>query len=270
MTQQVQQRNAQMVDLLRPDFQHRKEPNFAWRAACSMYLALPGLRGFWPMSSVGYTVANRGVDESGQGNHLTDNNTVEFGYDSLVPYCHFTLANNEYLSRADGGAANWADILGTETYIEAAYRGMTIGGWFYFDTIPAATVMLMAKLAGGQQSYRLRKDVAHTMTFSIRSGGAWVNIVSTSVVAAGQWYYIVGRFVPGASVDLFINEVQFQTVTAAAVGTDSNAIFTIGARGNPDQYFDGRASMCFLCAAQLSNAIILSSFDQTKAMYGVS
>ncbi|GAG12488.1 unnamed protein product, partial [marine sediment metagenome] len=46
----------------------------------SSYLALPGLRGFWPMSSVGVIagIFGEAIDLQGLGNHLTRNGDPEF------------------------------------------------------------------------------------------------------------------------------------------------------------------------------------------------
>jgi len=80
----TQDRNSAQVALLSADFQNRYEPNFALANAVSTYMALPGLRGFWPMSGMAYTEP-RCRDPSGNGNHLITNNTPQFGYDNLRP-----------------------------------------------------------------------------------------------------------------------------------------------------------------------------------------
>jgi len=101
----------QPTDVLDPTFQKRNEPNFSQESVSSMLLALPALRGCWPMSSVRYASTSRATDISGQDNHLTSVNTVDFGYDNFIPYAEFD-GTNQYLYRSDGGAANWADNAG--------------------------------------------------------------------------------------------------------------------------------------------------------------
>jgi hypothetical protein len=275
-TGQMQVRNAEMVRLLSSDLQLRYEPNFAWKSTCSAYLALPVLRAFWPMSSVDYTTADRANDLSGQGYHLTDNNTVEFGYDSLVPYVDFFATNSEYLSRADGGAANWADITGTETYVESAYRGLTFGGWFYFDGAAGASrEYVIAKSAGApQRGYYIRRDTAGgggDLELAVSVDGTAETFVLTNVTAAvTTWMFLVGRFDPSVELALFVDSTKYTNVAAIPASlVDNTTSFTIGASGVPSLYMDGRASMCFLCAAFLSDAIILSLFHQTRAMFGV-
>jgi len=241
------------------------------QSVVNRYLALPALRAFWPMSSVDYTVANRARDIAGGAYHLTDNNTPLFNYDGLAPYVEFD-GTNQYLSRPDGGVANWADITGTETYINAAVRGLTLGGWFYFDNAtPATTEDCMDKRAAAiaNSSYSLGRLATAQIFFNISTGAGFVTAPGASV-GQNTWAFLVGRFIPSTSVDVFVNDDEVNTVVGVpAALVDSTAPFTIGARGTPAQYLDGRASMCFLCAAALSDAIILSLFEQTRAMYGV-
>ena len=151
----VQQRNPEMVNLLRADFQGRYEPNFAWVNAISAGLALPALRAFWPMSSADYAAASRARDIAGSGYHLTPTNTIQFVHANLYFYASFG-GTNEYLSRADGGAANWADITGTEGYIPSGQRGLTLGGWFWFDDTPppAAQEILIGKRSNAAGNWR--------------------------------------------------------------------------------------------------------------------
>lgn len=274
-TGQMQQRNAQNVRLLSGDFQLRYEPNFAWKSACSAFLALPALRAFWPMSSVDYTAADRAKDVSGNGYHLTDNNTPQFGHDSLAPFCDFDGANQN-LTRADGGAATWADITGTETYVQSTVRGLTLGGWFYFSSAAPAnqTYLICKRGLAGQRGYFIRRDTlagGSDLQFGVSvDGTAEAFAITGTAVPTQTWLFIVGRFVPSTSLTLFENDVLTTNLVAIPASIfDNTALFAIASSSLSTLYLDGRASMCFLCAAQLSDAIILSLFHQTRAMYGV-
>ena len=62
--------------------------------------------------------------------------------------------------------------------------------------------------------------------------------------------------------------------TTQAVGVpasihDSTADLVIGAQHGGTNLMDGYASMCFICAAALSDSIVGALFQQTRAMYGV-
>lgn len=264
----LQQRNDEQMDLLRSEFQARYEPNFAWKSACSAVQALPGLRAFYPMSAVGTAGQARDLGGSGATYDLTNNNVADFGYDQLVPYCDYD-GTDQYHSFVDN--ANF-DILGNEAYIEAVYRGLTIGGWFKFrDDPPAADEYLIAKwTATPNRAYRLHRRVATTVRFTVDD--TVVFVTSTVTTTSGVWYFLWGRYNPGAGeMSVGVNEA-IVTLAAGVPGapiTNSNADFTIAASGVPGNYMDGRASLCFVCVEQLSDAILNAIFQQTRAMYGV-
>lgn len=271
----VQWNNSDQVDLLRPYFVDRNEPNYAWQHAVSAVLALPALRAFWPMSSVDFAAASRARDIAGSGYHLADNNTVLFSsgeFDALpnlVPFAEFDGVN-QYLSRADGGAANWADIIGTEAYVAVAQRGLTIGGWFKFDQLARLEYLIAKLFVPAQFSYRILKDAANNIVFGTSvGGGGLVSATSTNAVNITDWWFIVGRFRPSAFVDIFVNSIETSAVTADATIFDSTAPVTIGAQGTPNLWMDGRASLCWLCAAALSNSIISALYHSTRKLYNV-
>lgn len=269
MTIVTQDYNDELVTLLSTHFFDRNEPNVAWRHAVSSVMALPALRAFWPMSSVDFAVASRARDVAGGGYHLSDNNTPLFGYDQLAPYVEFDGVN-QYLSRADGGAANWADITGIEAYIVAAQRGLTLGGWFYFDNAIGAAEGLMSKwgAANPVRAYRLVRVAGGNISMGIVSVAPAIRTISsTDTPGAGVWIYAVGRFVPGASVDVYVNDAKDTNAIAEVAIQDVTNPFEI-ANINA-QYLDGRASMCWLCAAALSDSIITALYHQQRKMYNV-
>lgn len=264
----------QETGLTRRAVDNLDRPEKTLNDAIAYLLALPALRACWPMSSVDYAVASRARDVSGQGYHLTDNNTPLFNYDELAPYAEFDGVN-QYLSRVDGGAANWADILGTETYIAAAARGLTLGGWFYIDQTTGADQGFITKVAGGAintRSYALRY-VNATQCANIAvidAANALFQIDSGSTMSFAAWHYVVGRFDPSTELAIFLdNEKTTNVVAIPAAIIDSTAAVAIGANAIPSVYLDGRASLCFLCAAMLSDEIIMTLFEQTRALFGV-
>lgn len=267
----AQQQNADLVELLSVYFVENDNPSYALGQAVSSILALPALRAFWPMSSVDFAAASRARDIAGSGYHLSDNNTVLFGYDQLAPYAEFDGVN-QYLDRADGGAANWADIIGTEAYVVAAQRGLTLGGWFYFDGAAAGTTYLMAKHGGvGQRSYYIRRIASGVVQFIISvDGTAETTVSSGAAINVASWVFFVARFDPGAELALFTNnDKQTQLVAVPASISDSTATFQIGARAGAANPMDGRASLCWLCAAALSDSQASALYHNTRKLYNV-
>lgn len=272
----IQERNQELVDLLSADLQPRNEPNFAFKSCVSLFQAIPGLRGLWTMSSVKETAADRATDLSGQGNHLTENvsaGRISFGREalSLLPVADFNSANSQYLNRADAGATDWADITGTEAYVFAAQRGLTLGGWFRTDTLGAAQMGLISKWAGaGNRSYELQLTAGDVFGFQVSDDGTNSDLAtSTAVLTAGNWYFAVGRFDPAALVEIYVNGAWDTQATARAAAFDSGQSFTIGARSSGAIFFDGRASLCFLSAALVSDAIITTLFEYSRRMVNI-
>jgi hypothetical protein len=271
----AQKFTQQDIDQLSAWLQRRYEAQFAFRSSLSMFANSGIVRGAWPMSQVAYTNP-QALDATSNGLHLTNNNGAQFGYDGLVPYVEFN-GSTQYLSHVDGGVLRAFDIIGNESYVKSAQRGLTLGGWFWIDQSTGANQNLMAKTTGvgAARSYFISYVNATALpNFTIASGAVSTQVDGTAgttgTVSFNTWFFWCGRFIPSTSLTIFLNG-KSNTNAAAIPATinDSTAPFTIGANGIPGVYHDGRASMYFLCAGQLSDAFIGTLFEQTKAMYGV-
>lgn len=258
----VQQRNAEMVSLLSPDFQARAEPNFAWEHAVSAFLAIPGLRGFWPMSSV--DEGGNCFDLSGQGRTLSYNGNPAYGISGLSPV--LTLDGvGDYLNRADEAGL---DILGTETIYAAAYRGLTVGGWFYPTAAADSGLISKWVAAGNQESYVLRKTAGNTCYFGITTDGSTVVAVNTTAITLNAWQFIVGRFDPSAELATFVNGVKATNVAGIPASIfNSNSALEIG-RHNAANNYTGSLAWCFLSGMAVSDAVIGQAYEQTRALFG--
>lgn len=265
----LQKRNAEMVELLRPDFQARYEPNFALVNACALHQAIPGLRGFWPLSSVDNTGA--AYDLSGQTRTLTYNGNPAYGISGLAPYCDFD-GTGDYLSRADEAGL---DILGTETIFPTALRGLTFGGWFQIDTLAGGTDGLIGKWndnAVNQRSYLLDfNTTTNVIRFQLSTDGTAIVSVSSAAVAAATWLHCIARFDPSTELALWVNGVKTTNLVAIPASVfNSTAQLNIGAYSNgASGLLEGWASMCFLSSAFLPDVWAGVLFEQTRALYGV-
>lgn len=265
-TSAVQRRPDDLLAVLTADVQLRYEPNFAVKSAVSAMLALPGLRACWPLSCVDYQAADQAKDVAGGGYHLTNNNAVVFDYANLIPYAEFTRASSMHLSRADGGAGNWADILGTEAFIGTP--GLAMGGWFYRNDVSVGTEGLMSKRPAINSGYAFYGLNTGAVQAAIGSGAAQTTATSTTLAGDNEWHFYAMRFIPSTSVSVWIDDNQIDQATAIAAINDNTDAFEIGevVGGN---YLDGRASLCWLCASALSDAIIGCLFQQQRAMFNV-
>jgi hypothetical protein len=230
----------------------------------SPYLGLPGLVGFWPMSSVQRSTGNV-YDLSGQGRTLTYNGNPTFNiYNNIIPYIDLD-GTGDYLGRAD---ETDLDILGTESW--AAVPGLTMGGWFYY-TQDATYEALITKSGGaGQRGYYIRKDIDNTVTMYMSSDGTTIYNSGGSSTTLSDWNFVVGRFVPSTSIDIWNNNTKTSNTTSIPASQfNSSAPFQISGYNGTTQLLTGRASLCFLCANALPDALISSLFAQTRGLFGV-
>jgi hypothetical protein len=269
----LQIRNDELADILRPDFFARYEPNASWVHGASAYLAHPVVRAFWPMSAVAYTNP-QGLDITANGNHLTNNNSCDFGYDSLVPYVAFDGVNQN-LTRADGGAGNWADILGTEAYVLSGQQGLTAYVWCYFDDAVGSNEGILAKGDGTvNTSYLILRTAGGPISFRVGTGAALPAVTSTVSPGATTWTFIAARYVPSTTLDLWVsaNNTLYQSTQPDGVPAallDSSFTFALGSYSTNILYMTGRESFVDLCASAHSDSEIEATFEQTRAMFNV-
>lgn len=255
------------------DFQRRYEPNFAWANAIAGLSLIPGLRGLWPFGV--HASGGNAIDHSGLGKTLTYNGNPTYGFAGLISYMEFD-GTGDYLSRTD--EADF-DIIGNESYILAADRGLTVGGWFVCDSTNAE-LDLIAKwdATGNQRAYLLYANINANMGFNVSTDGTNIVYISSSnnTRATASWNFCAGRFTPSTEVAVFLNSLGADELTkwtnavsVPATIFNSSAAFTIGARATPSAYHDGKAALCWVSAMALSDTYIRNIFHQTRALFGV-
>ena len=264
----TQKRNSERVDLLRPDFQARYEPNFAYGNVAGIHQALAGLRGYWPLTSLDSTPQY--YDLSGQGRVLTSSGNVYVTRLYLAGYAYFTGA--QYLYRADEGGL---DILGTETYVSPAGRGLALGAWVNFTNAASALEIVMSKYnaTGNQRSYRLGRSAAGNLSGLVSvDGTAVTTVTSTETIAANTWTHVALQFIPSTSLSVFVNGNETQNAVAipASIFNSTSDLFFGALQGAAtSNYITGSMRDCFLCVSSLSDTIIKNIYQQTRAMFGV-
>ena len=243
----------------------------AFRHVVSAFRGLLGIRGLWTMAD--FDVNGNAEDLTNYDLLLTRNShsLVTYNlYNSLVPYVDLDGAG-DYLSRADEAAL---DILGTEAHLDADWRGLTVGGWSWFDNLTRTEGLLSKWNDSGvnQRSYLLLKDTAtDRLRFLVSTDGtAVVNVTSSVVPTASKWHFTVGRFDPSAELAVYVNGVWTVNTTGIPASIfASTADFHIGRYDGTPDYLDGRQSISFLCAAYLSDDAVGALFQQSRALYGV-
>lgn len=243
-------------------YQRRYDNAFAWSRVCSMFQMLPGLRGFWPMSSRDNAGAT--YDLSGQGRTLTLGGSTVYSWSGLIPRAAFVAGTSDYLYRNDEAGL---DIIGNEAF--EGHPGLTIGGWFYPSVVADSGLMSKWYNTGNQEAYLLRKTATNTIYFAVTTDGSTIVPINTSPVTVNAWNFIVGRFTPSTELATFSNGAK-QAVVAGIPATifNSNEAFAIG-RYNRANYYTGSASFCFLCGAALSDTWINTLYHLSRPLFGI-
>lgn len=250
------QRQINELQALLDELKTRERDN-GWGSVFGRHLALPNLRGFWPMSSADNTGAM--YDMSEQGRTLTWVAPVATGiYNNRVPYSEFNATSN--LFRADEAGLS---VTGS----------FTIGGWFWVDTSVAASMYFIAKFGTGtpQRSFLLQLLAGGAIRGVVNSSGASAqNVIcdTTATILPNTWNHVVMNFTPSTSVIIWVNGVaQTFTTTIPASLFDSTANFRIGANDDAGFVLDGRATLCFLCAAALPDTLLQELYAATRRYF---
>lgn len=229
----------------------------AWGAVAGAHLLLPGLRAFWPFSSIDENADVR--DLSAQGRTIADTGGPSYAiYNERIIYVDLN-GTTQWMERASEAALNITSNL-------------TLGGWFWLDTIPS-NVALISKLgAAGNYAYELFHQSGNGFGFQASSNGtALASVTVGAPTTAGAWRHVVARYTPSTELALFVDGTKYTNTTSipASLYGSSTANFLIGARGDAAARIplDGRACMCFLCAAALPDSLIQGLNRATKLFF---
>lgn len=237
----------------------------------SIILSLPGLRGFWPMSSV--DANGLAIDLSGHGGNLSPNGAPIYNlYNDNV--AHATLDGiADSLSHADDPLY---DITGTETFIAPAIQGLTAGCWIRHAALGSTKVYMGKYLSPPDASWLIAKDGSDAFRFSIVNASDLETVLSTENATIGPWKFIVGRFEPGIAISIFANDADIiqpalVKVTQPTLKTsinDSATLMHVGATDGGAR-FEGDITQCFLYTAALPDSVIDLLFQASKSKFGM-
>ena len=235
------------------------------QVAIDPMMRLPGIRGIWPMAAC--DSSGNAQDCSGHGHHLGYNGNPVYDYDNLAPYIAFD-GTGDYLNRADEADL---DILGTESYVDGTAQGLTLGGWFY-PTETATDEGLIGKYnIPGNNGYLIQKLSVAPDTVRMVVDNAGLVQSGVLYVTLNAWNHVVGKFAPSAELYVYVNGIQSDNGVGipAAIGNNAIAFEISGYNNGISQLLTGYASLCFLCAAALSDTCIQSLFQQQRSLFGV-
>lgn len=261
------ERPDELIEILEGDLLSRNDKINRWGNAISSFQNIPGLVGFWPMSSVQRSTGNA-FDLTSQGRTLTYNGNPTYNiYNDFMPYIDFD-GTGDFLSRAD---ETDLDVLGTETIYNSSVRGLTVGAWVWFDSVSGIRIIISKDDVGANRSWSmwLQSSLLQSIVFA-PGGGSFANTVSTTTLVVNTWHFCVFRFVASTSLTGFINGVVEGTDTSSVPASINStaASLEIG-RDALGRNLDGREALCFMSANALSNALINSLFQQSRVLFRV-
>lgn len=234
----------------------RIETPRSWGAVLGSHLGLPRLRGFWPMGAA--DASDNVNDLSGDARHMIKNGTVALPtYNNFVPYADYD-GSTGYHARATEAALEITGVL-------------TLGGWFWFDRLATDEGLFNKIGAVGNRSYGLQKlATGNEVRMAVSGDGTALIDANTVAVTTGRWYFIAGRYVPSTEVAIFLNDVKVTDVTSVPASLfNSTAALEVGRLASGIQFLDGRSALNFICAANLSDTLLLSLFTQARPFFGV-
>lgn len=248
----------------------------AFGRVVALFCALPHVIGVWPMSGMRRDSAvDQGRDMTGAGNHLTNQALSSFGYTAFVPYVAFD-GSTQSLYRNDGGAANWADVLGTEGQVDSSVRGLTFGCWVNFDGLTGNSQYPMSKTypVNGYRTYAWYRDNSRVGYFQVSGNGTALTSVNmgSNIIADNSWKFVVCRFQPSTALTMYVSGDWYHNTSSIPASTfDSSCPLSIGSYwyniSFTGGWMDGKVSLAFLCAAALDDDQIMALYQQSRWMF---
>lgn len=262
------ERPDELIEILGGDLLSRNDKIARLGMTINTFQNIPGLVGFWPMSGVQRSTGNA-RDFGGGGLTLSYNGNPTYNiHNDFIPYIDLD-GTGDFLDRPD---ETDLDILGTETIYNSAVRGLTMGGWFWFDSL-AATAGMISKstAAGSQRSYLIDVQVTGALLGLVSVDGvAAITVTSSNTTSTGVWNFCVYRFNPSTELAVFLNNTKTVNTTAIPASIfNSNSPLEIGAINTGNNLLDGRSSLVFLSANLLSDAYINTLFQQSHVLFGI-
>lgn len=224
--------------------------------ANEVYKNDPNLQGLWLMEEVSGTR----VDESPNGNDLTDNNTVGSSTDSQEGSrsADFEDGNSEYLSITDGTQTG-LDITGD----------LSIVGWIKPESlVNSVSYVPFSKYltSGNQRSYRLGilyfGAGRHRLEGLLSSNGSLATSINSNTdLSTGAWQHVAMVY-DGTDIRVYLNGSLDCTPVSYSSGIfNGSADLILGASGGPGLYYDGLMDEVAIFDRALSAAEVASVYN---------
>jgi len=264
--------NDAMIKGMESYFPRLSSPSYTAGNVASLFLQLPFIRAYWPMSANGLNAGAILLRDVAGRLDLTVSPSCSLGYDRLAPYASFLRASSQYAAYPDN---EHFDVIGTEAYM--LNPGLTLGGWLYFDSLVSGQGIASKYYSTtNQRAYRLyQSDAGGSIRFSVsNTGAADISVTiaaATSGMIARYWRFIVARYSPSRELKIWNNSTtneyyEINTTSIPASLFNSTEPFEL-ARSNRTGYFNGKFSNWFFAAGYLSDSQIWNLWQNTRYLY---
>lgn len=184
-----------------------------------------------------------------KSHHLTHNGVSDQGSYGMAPYVAYNGSTN-YSSRLPGALRG--------------INGLTVGGWFQMTS---GDTLMSVWLSAANFCWRLFVN-GSVPTFYVSGNGSSSINVASSAINAGQWYQVIGRYIPSTQIAIFLNGVKTVNTTSVPASLfNASANFVIGGNSAGGELLTGKASMCFLCHEPIDDNQITVLYQMSKHLY---
>ncbi len=231
-----------------------------------------GLTANYPCSNM--SISGDLVDMSSNGHNLSINSVPVYKYVNNTPYIDLDGVD-DYFSLVDSAEL---DILGNEAFIDSGSRGFTVMAWAYPSRLTNAEVIATKAdgISHAQAMFQLflRGDAGDVAQFTVANtaGDNAIVVNSSNNFLVSTWQFIVGRFVPSTSIDVFLSDgstmiKSTNTTSVPASLKNSSAPLQIGARNGANVLYQGGISRVSMYKSALTDDYIDSIYQAERVLF---
>ena len=257
MTQII--RSTDRIRELEGDFQRRYEPQFANVLLFQTMFNVVGLRALYfaghLSSALTWQTANRPAVACDMT--VVGAPTIRT-WNSITPYIRYNGA------QAHTVASNTENQIISNLTMFAIARPTALTGNHYIITKFDST-------GANQRQYAIQYNATGNVIFrcsSLGTAASTVSLTSSNAIAANEWGVIAARYVPNATMDIWLNGVQ----TNLAAGVPANLFAGTAplqlAREVAGSYLTGDIMLAAVCAFNVPDAAIMNYWQLSRALFG--
>jgi hypothetical protein len=169
------------------------------------------------------------------------------------------------------GTNDWVDFGATS--VGSTSASFTFGGWFKTTTSASQKIFAMRGndfSADGWSLYITKEsdNKFEAGVVTISTGPSQTSARSATVMSNDTWYYIIGKWIAGTSINIYVNGILETTTSTTKTTLRTSGVGWMLMRNNNNTYVDGSVSDFVVYETALPDIDIVNNFDQNKSKYG--